>query len=228
MKPNPLLIISIVFAASFSGRAISLASAATHALDSKSDKTASAEKPADKAAHAPADAGKHEGEGDHAASEPHDAKPAPAQEANSAIAMDSTLSEPEQISLLAALRDRSAQLDAREAELAERARTLEVIENRIDEKTNALADYKKELESRLSFAETAAAKDISQLARMYETMKPARAGEIFNAMDPSFAAGFLTEMNSENAALILSSMDTEKAYAASVIIAGRNAAVRAR
>jgi len=35
-------------------------------------------------------------------------------------------------------------------------------------------------------------------------------------------------MNSENAALILSSMDTEKAYAASVIIAGRNAAVRAR
>jgi flagellar motility protein MotE (MotC chaperone) len=59
-------------------------------------------------------------------------------------------------------------------------------------------------------------------------MKPARAGEIFKAMDPSFAAGFLTEMNSENAALILSSMDTEKAYAASVIIAGRNAAVRAR
>jgi flagellar motility protein MotE (MotC chaperone) len=63
---------------------------------------------------------------------------------------------------------------------------------------------------------------------MYESMKPARAGEIFNAMEPAFAAGFLTQMNRENAALVLANMDTQKAYAASIIIAGRNAAVNSR
>ena len=67
--------------------------------------------------------------------------------------------------------------------------------------------------------------DIDLLSKMYEQMKPQKAGEIFDKMDPKFAAGFLTQMNSENAALILTNMNTDKAYETSLIIASRNASV---
>lgn len=216
LKPNPLLIVSLVFAASFSGRAVSLAGATTQALDGRASEVlhGDASKKAPEEKKAPV------ADVEHAA---HDAAPGPAASNEAPILPDA-----DQKALLVSIRERAAMLDQREADFAERARQLEVLEKRIEEKTEQLAAFKAELESRLSFAETAAQKDIAQLARMYESMKPQRAGEIFNAMDPSFAAGFLTEMNSESAALILSSMETEKAYAASVIIAGRNAKATAQ
>lgn len=227
MKPNPLLIISIVFAASFSGRAISFASATTHALESAparpappGDAPIGVAEPAElKAAEAVIEAVVD-------TTSPRDAsEKAPAQLPRE---LAPTAPDADEGALLAAIKERAAMLDRREASLAERARLLEVIEKRVDEKTAALGALKDELESRLSFAETAAQQDITQLARMYETMKPQRAGEIFNAMDSAFAAGFLTQMNSESAALILANMETGKAYAASIIIAGRNAEANRR
>lgn len=228
MKLNPLLIISIVFAASFSGRAITLASATTHALGAApakvghvSDAKPEAGEPealrqTEKAIEAAIAVTAPSGQAEAAQPPVLPAKLAPA------------LPDADQGALLAAIRERAAQLDKREATLAERERLLEIVEKRIDEKTVKLAEMKTELENRLTFAETAAEQDIVQLARMYESMKPARAGEIFNAMEPAFAAGFLTQMNRENAALVLANMETEKAYAASIIIAGRNAAVNSR
>lgn len=139
------------------------------------------------------------------------------------------ITEPaDRASLLASMRARTAMLDKREAELADRIKLLEAVERRIDEKMITLKTAKEELESRLTFADTAAKEDITRLARLYENMKPQKAGEIFNAMDSSFAAGFLTEMKSENAALVLANMETNKAYAASIIIAGRNANINER
>lgn len=226
MKLNPLLIISIIFAASFSGRAITLASATTHARGAAQAGHVGDSKP---------EAGEPEAlkqtekaiETAIAATSPADqAEAAPPPELPAKLAP--ALPDADQGALLASIRERSAQLDRREAAIAERARLLEIVEKRIDEKTAALAEMKTELENRLTFAETAAEQDIVQLARMYESMKPARAGEIFNAMEPAFAAGFLTQMNRENAALVLANMETQKAYAASIIIAGRNAAVNSR
>lgn len=228
MKLNPLLIISIVFAASFSGRAITLASAATHALGAAPAKTGHAGDPT-------SGAGAPEAlEQTEEAIEAVIAENSPAAQTETApppelsAELAPALPDADQGALLASIRERSAQLDRREAALAERARLLEIVEKRIEEKTAALAEMKTELENRLTFAEKAAEQDIVQLARMYESMKPARAGEIFNAMEPAFAAGFLTQMNRENAALVLANMDTQKAYAASIIIAGRNAAVNSR
>jgi flagellar motility protein MotE (MotC chaperone) len=227
VKPNPLLIISLVFAASFSGRAISLAGATTHALEaapakppSVGDMPPEVKEPAElKAAEAAIKAVVDR------TSPPDASEKAPVQLPPE---LAPTVPDADEGALLAAIKERAAMLDQREASLAERARLLEVIEKRVDEKTAALAALKDELESRLSFAETAAQQDITQLARMYETMKPQRAGEIFNAMDSAFAAGFLTQMNSESAALILANMETGKAYAASIIIAGRNAEANRR
>lgn len=228
MKPNPLLIISIVFAASFSGRAISLAGATTHALEAAPAKPAlPGDTPAEVAEPAALKAAEAAIEAVVDRTSPHDAsETAPPVQLPPELAP--TLPDADEGALLASIKERAAMLDRREATLAERARLLEVIEKRVDEKTAALSALKDELESRLSFAETAAQQDITQLARMYETMKPQRAGEIFNAMDSGFAAGFLTQMNSESAALILANMETDKAYAASVIIAGRNAEANKR
>lgn len=234
MKPNPLLIISIVFAASFCGRAITIASAATHA---RAETAPPAEQhTAEQQDNAPSS--KAGGEDNRKTEEQHaeaaieaavaeidprePPKPA-APELPSKLAP--ALPDADEGALLAAIKERAAMLDKREADLADRARLLSVVEKRVDEKTKKLAALKDELEKRLSFASTASQKDIEQLAQMYEAMKPNRAGEIFNAMDPTFAAGFLTQMDSDAAALILANMDTQKAYATSIIIAGRNAGV---
>lgn len=224
MKLNPLLIIAIIFAASFSGRAISLAVAANHALSDTKDKAAHV-------GDAPAEVvePKEIQHAEAAVAEAVQRNSADAGEAAGAELPDElapALPDADQDAMLAAIRERSAALDRREAGIAERERLLEVIEQRVEDKTAALTAVKEELEGRLSFAETAAEEDISQLARMYEAMKPKRAGEIFNAMEPAFAAGFLTQMNADNAALVLANMETEKAYAASIIIAGRNASVK--
>lgn len=237
MKPNPLMIVFAVLAVSFFGRAIHFAGAAAESLNAPGDSAAA---DVGRAKNIIADQAEHKTQPQAAAAE-EKAKPAakpadpaptptPAPETAAAAAPSGDQSELEPLDasvdrsvLLAKIRARSAALDRREAELADRASLLEVVEKRIDEKTAALKAVKEELETRLSFADTAAKDDIARLAKMYENMKPKKAGEIFDAMDPTFAAGFLTEMKSESAALILANMETKKAYAASVIIAGRNA-----
>ncbi len=212
-KPNPLLIIGLVFAASFCGRAIALAEAAAKqtATEKKPAAKPVEHKPADKqpAEHAPAPKA-----AEAAAPEAHAAAPRPAAP---------LVGDP--ATLLEAIRQRAETLDAREAAVAERERMLDVVEKRLLQRTAELKALKDDLEKRLVVADTAVSADVTRLAKMYESMKPAKAGEIFNAMDSTFAAGFLTQMTSESAALILANMQTDKAYAASVIIAGRNASV---
>ncbi|MFQ5562725.1 MAG: MotE family protein [Parvularculaceae bacterium] len=231
MKPNPLTILLALLALSFLGRAVNFAGAAAESLSAPVDKPAAAPGPAadvianlEKAAAGrsqPADisAAGADQQTDKA-SAAIDPAPPPAEKVSEP---ESSTAEGAPSALLSEIRARFAALDRREAELADRARLLETLEKRIDEKTETLKAVKEELESRLAFADTAAKDDIARLAKMYENMKPKKAGEIFNAMDASFAAGFLTEMNNEAAALIMANMETNKAYAASVIIAGRNA-----
>ncbi|MEM8935801.1 MAG: hypothetical protein AAGC77_05285 [Pseudomonadota bacterium] len=228
-KPTPLAVVTIVFGAAFFARGIEFASAAANAsatLDTKSETPIG---PTDLMPSKPTKAV------DAAAMAPIE-KPVAVQAvsapAMSDVGRETTVlkgfSSDDANTLLGEIRERALAIQQREAALANRAKTLEAVEKRVDEKIESLNKAQKDLEARLSIAETAAQDDISHLARMYENMKPDKAGEIFNAMDATFAAGFLTEMNSESAAQILSNMETEKAYAASIMIAGRNARINAR
>jgi flagellar motility protein MotE (MotC chaperone) len=216
VKLSPLTIVAIVFAVSFSGRAIGVAESPMKKPAKKEAVVAQAKAPEAPPLLMSATAVRPE------AQVPASGEPAP-----KAAAATFGGAETERSALLMAIRERAASLDEREAKVMERERILAVVEKRIDEKTAALKAAKNELEGRVSFAETAAQEDIARLAKMYESMKPQKAGEIFNTMEPTFAAGFLTAMSNDGAALILANMNTEKAYAASVIIAGRNAAVNA-
>lgn len=115
-----------------------------------------------------------------------------------------------------------ADLAAREAALDERAQLLEAIEARLRDRLAELTGARDKLAQTAALVDDAASKDVRHLAEMYRQMKPKQAGRIFNAMAPEFAAGFLGQIGADAAGLILASMEADKAYAVSLLLAGRN------
>ena len=126
---------------------------------------------------------------------------------------------PELISEIKKIREN---LDAREEALSKRELKLRILENRMKERLGEMREARERLAATAALVDDAAGKDVRRLADMYQQMKPKKAGEIFNEMAASFAAGFIAEMRPDAAALILANMDPEKAYAVSLLIAGRN------
>lgn len=124
--------------------------------------------------------------------------------------------------LLAAIRDREGQLEARSRDLDEREQVLAVARTKIEEQIAALTDAERRLSETLALADKAAEQDVARLVDVYEAMKPAAAAEIFTTMDVAFAAGVLARMAPERAGAVLSGIPAERAYAISVQLAGRN------
>ncbi|MEM1313164.1 MAG: hypothetical protein AAGI51_01310 [Pseudomonadota bacterium] len=127
------------------------------------------------------------------------------------------------VPLLAAVKERETFLAARADAIADRARLLEAAEARFRAEADRLERMEAQLAQTLAIAESAADEDVARLASVYEAMNPKNAALIFETMDVTFAAGFLTRMEREAAARILSGLPPDKAYAVSVVIAGRNA-----
>lgn len=135
--------------------------------------------------------------------------------------------EPERVvvgppELLAEMKELREKLKAREEAIAKRELKLKVIEDRMKKRLQEMREARERLAATAALVDDAAGKDVRRLAEMYQQMKPKKAGQIFNEMAASFAAGFIAEMRPEAAALVLSNMDAEKAYAVSLLIAGRN------
>jgi len=125
-------------------------------------------------------------------------------------------------SLAKRLKEREAEFAEREAALGEREAKLEVVTERIETMMAALDKAKSSLADTVSVVDGAQARDIDHLVTMYSTMKPKKAGLLFNEMDVNFASELLVRTKPEAAALILSNMDADRAFAISVIIAQRN------
>jgi len=125
--------------------------------------------------------------------------------------------------LLAAIAERTATLDEREAELAKRAEDLNAARELIDQNLKKLTEAEERLANTIARVDGASESDIERLTAVYESMKPKTAAALFEQMTPEFAAGFLSRMNSESAAGILSGLSTDTGYAISVVLAGRNA-----
>ncbi|MEO0682934.1 MAG: hypothetical protein AAF192_21295 [Pseudomonadota bacterium] len=125
--------------------------------------------------------------------------------------------------LLAALKEREMQLASRADVIADRERLLEAAELRFRAQADRLQEAEAQLSATLARADEAAESDVTSLVEVYETMNPKNAAQIFEAMDITFAAGFLSRMQRDAAARILSGLPPDRAYAVSVVIAGRNA-----
>lgn len=126
-------------------------------------------------------------------------------------------------SLLDALREREARVTEKEKNLAARGKALDVAQEEIERRLNALERTEERLRQTLAIAQTAAEDDLAKLTTVYENMKPKEASALFEAMEPAFAAGFLGRMQPEAAAKILAGLDPQAAYSISAILAGRNA-----
>ena len=124
--------------------------------------------------------------------------------------------------LVAELQRQRKQLQERESKLDAREQKLQTLEKRLRGRLKELREAREHLAKTASIVDDAAGKDVRRLADMYQKMKPKQAGQIFNEMAPSFAAGFIAQMRPDAAALIMSNMDPSKAYAVSVMLAGRN------
>lgn len=132
---------------------------------------------------------------------------------------------PEIEALLAALRAREERLEKAEDALAERERALAVGQDELRRGLAGLTVAEASLRDLVATADGAAEQDIARLTAVYEAMKPAEAAKLFDQMEPRFAAGFLGRMRSDAAAAIMAGLPPDKAYALSVVLAGRNAMI---
>lgn len=130
---------------------------------------------------------------------------------------------PGALALLTSLRERETRLAAREAEVADRARAVELAGAEIDRKLADLVAAEEKLAATLTIADQAADADVARLVTVYENMKPKDAAPLFAEMDPEFAAGFLARMRPEAAAAVLAGLDPKTGYTISALLAGRNA-----
>ncbi len=124
--------------------------------------------------------------------------------------------------LLDELRRQRADLESRTNELDAREQKLKTLQRRMEKRLQDLRDARDRLQKTAALVNDAAGKDVERLAQMYQQMKPKQAAQIFNQMAPSFAAGFLSEMRPDAAALVMANMQADKAYAVSLMLAGRN------
>lgn len=139
------------------------------------------------------------------------------------VAAESDAAEGE--GLLAAIREREAQLDAEAKRLSDRQQTLNVAEAKLAEQLAAFETAQRQLEETMALADNAAERDIDTMTAVYENMKPADAARIFGEMDVTFAAGLLSRLRPETAAAVLTGMEPAAAYAVTLMIASRNANV---
>lgn len=124
--------------------------------------------------------------------------------------------------LLEELRRQRELLEARESKVAARERVLSGVGEQMQKRLSEVRAMREDLARTAALVNDAAGKDVERLAKMYQQMKPKQAGQIFTKMAPSFAAGFIAEMRPDAAALVMANMDAEKAYAVSLLLAGRN------
>ena len=125
--------------------------------------------------------------------------------------------------LMKLLKARSERVSAVEEEQKMRQVELANAEAKILESLSRVEEAEARLSQTIQRVDGASSEDISKLTSVYESMKSKDAALLFEQMSPDFAAGFLAEMSPSAAAGILSGLTSEKAYAVSVVLAGRNA-----
>jgi flagellar motility protein MotE (MotC chaperone) len=116
----------------------------------------------------------------------------------------------EEIGVLESLVERRRVLDRRESDIAEREALLAAAEQRIDAKIAEL----KALQSAVQ--EAAAAQDaeretqVKSLVKIYESMKPKDAAQIFNELDLDTLLPVVDRMREQKAAQIMAQMSAAK------------------
>jgi flagellar motility protein MotE (MotC chaperone) len=134
---------------------------------------------------------------------------------------DPTRFSQSEIDLLQKLADRRDQLEKRERSLEQRDAMLAAAEKRLQDKTEELQAMKTELQAMLSKHNEQEDNRLKSLVRIYETMKPKEAAQIFDKLEMPVLIGVVERMKEAKVAPILANMQPERAKAVTAMLADR-------
>ena len=130
-----------------------------------------------------------------------------APEQTTAPPLDPRMLTPGQIEALQRLAERSNALDERERLLDMRAEVNGRTEARLDEQIQQLAALKAELEALMAGLDEEEELKLARLVKIYETMKPKAAAEIFNRLDIPVLLHVVERMKEAKSAVVLGKMN---------------------
>lgn len=120
------------------------------------------------------------------------------------------------------LSGRREQLDKRTKKLNGRETVIIIAEKRIDQKMKEMQTLKKQLKSLLGQASSSQAAQISNLVKIYETMKPKEAARIFETLEMKVLLQVVQRMKPARTAAVMAKMAPLKAKAITVALTRRD------
>ena len=126
-----------------------------------------------------------------------------------------------EIEVLQSLAARREALDKRREELDLRENMLKATETRVDEKIAELKQIETHISELLALRDEEEEEQIQSLVKVYETMKPKAAANIFEDLDQDILLDVAGRMKEKNMAVILAAMSAETAQELTVKLARR-------
>lgn len=120
------------------------------------------------------------------------------------------------------LAGRRDQLEKRARELDEREALVGVAEVRIEQKIKEMQTLRKQLESLVGQASGAQQQQLTNLVKVYESMKPKDAAKIFEALQMRVLLNVVQRMKPKSTAAVLAKMNPEKAKDITVALTRRD------
>ena len=126
-----------------------------------------------------------------------------------------------EVEVLQKLAARREQLDTRAGELDVRENLLQAAEKRLEEKIAKLKELESRIQALLKQHDEEAEKKLASLVKIYETMKPKDAAQIFEQLDLDILLDVVERMKEAKMAPILANMDPSRAKELTVELALR-------
>ncbi|MEJ1161001.1 MotE family protein [Prosthecomicrobium sp. N25] len=140
---------------------------------------------------------------------PAEAKPIPGQELMSEIA------------ILQKLAERRKLIEQREKELEMREQLLKATEGKIEKRIDDLKSIEGQIGTATKAKEEEKSKEITDLVKMYESMKAKDAARVFDRLDTSLLSDIARQMNPKKLADVVSKMSPEAAEKLTIELANR-------
>ena len=125
--------------------------------------------------------------------------------------------------VLERLSERRAQLEQRERDLDMREKMIQAAEKKVEERIGELKEIEARIEASFDTRDAQSERQMLDLVKMYETMKPANAAAIYNTLEQGVLIGVVSRMKPAKASPILAAMKPERAQEVTVELARRKA-----
>ncbi len=130
--------------------------------------------------------------------------------------------------ILADVRERAKQLDARERELEARERAISELESQVEVRIDELEELLARLEKGVADFEKKSGDRVARLVKVYAAMPAGRAAPLLEELDPDLTTEIIARMKHKQSAAILTRMSDEEALRVSARVARPLAPAKAR